>query len=168
MPPIQALLESFVKHHFVADSTANPENKAMLEGHHIGERLDSAIKRAKTTKSALARAVDVSPQAVTDWIKTGNIARERIPAIVRHVRCGYGELLSGDLEDAPIGGPIDARLLESAIADARSRFRAAGQIPDDEQLAEAATIYYEQYLETKQRQQSRPLPRRKRGGEGAA
>lgn len=61
---------------------------------HDGARLRTLMDRAGVSQADLAAALGVSPTAVhAKWIGEGKIARERIPAICRILRCSADELL---------------------------------------------------------------------------
>lgn len=74
------------------------DNQAMLDDspEAIAARLAEAIaKTPGVTNSTLAAACDVSVQAVTGWLKTGKIARDKIVPAARHLRCTTDWLLTG-------------------------------------------------------------------------
>lgn len=60
---------------------------------HDGERLQALMDRAKIRAVEVADACDVSPQAVSKWLRTGGVAREHIPAICLLLSCQSDELL---------------------------------------------------------------------------
>lgn len=73
------------------------DNQAMLETKRkaVALRLHAAMREAGVSNTALAEAAGVSVQAVTGWLQTGKIARERIPVVAAKVRCSVDWLLTG-------------------------------------------------------------------------
>jgi hypothetical protein len=61
----------------------------------VGARLRIAMKETAVSNTTLAEAAGVSVQAVTGWLKTGKIARERIPVVAATVRRSVDWLLTG-------------------------------------------------------------------------
>lgn len=74
---------------------------------HTGNRLARAMKAAGVSNTDLADAAGVSLQAVGKWLKTGNIARARLPAVTARLGITADELLgtaSGVSEPPPGDG----------------------------------------------------------------
>lgn len=62
----------------------------------VATRLRVAMKEAGVANTTLAEAAGVSIQAVSGWLRTGKIARERIPVVAATVRCSVDWLLTGN------------------------------------------------------------------------
>lgn len=60
---------------------------------HDGDRLIALMRRAEVSDGQLSAATNRSVQAIGKWKATGKIARDRIPAICRRLRCSADELL---------------------------------------------------------------------------
>lgn len=86
-----------VKRHLLGTPRWLGDNQAMLETDRkaAAERLRAAMKTAGISNTVLAEAAGVSVQAVTGWLKTGKIARERIPVVAATVQRSVDWLLTG-------------------------------------------------------------------------
>ena len=85
----------------------------------VARRLAEAFRVSGVRKAEVAEAVGVSPQAITGWLHTGKIARERIPAITKVLGCSSQWLLDGQPDLDPNVLAL-ARAIESLPADARA------------------------------------------------
>lgn len=80
------------------------------------------MRRAGVSDARLAVATDATVQAVGQWKRKGNIARQRIPSICRVLRCSSDELLglaplAGVAESpAAYASDVDRTMLARAIA----------------------------------------------------
>lgn len=61
----------------------------------IAVRLASAMQEEGVSNTDLADACDVTPQAITGWLKTGKIARDKIALAARAIRRSTDWLLTG-------------------------------------------------------------------------
>lgn len=52
---------------------------------HLGELIDQKINGEQGKKTKLAKACDVTPQAVNGWIRTGKIASKHYPTISKEL-----------------------------------------------------------------------------------
>lgn len=80
-----------VKHHFSSEVKRRlvgvghymADHKAMLnEPQSVRKRLRDAMRHVGMSNKGLSDAVGISIQGVGEWLRTGKIARDRIPAIV--------------------------------------------------------------------------------------
>lgn len=62
----------------------------------LANRLKEVIGNSSFSKAALARACDVSPQALTGWLNTGRIAKESLAAIANILNVDLDWLITGD------------------------------------------------------------------------
>ena len=62
------------------------------------ERIKQAIAKSGLKKSDIARACDVSPQALTGWLKTGRISKESLAIIARVSGVDLDWLITGKSE----------------------------------------------------------------------
>jgi transcriptional regulator with XRE-family HTH domain len=81
----------------------NLENQPMNK---IGLKIKAAIEAKGITQMALAEIIGVSNNAVTKWIKTGQIGKENIPKIAEALN-----LSIADFFDAPEGDLVHALYL---------------------------------------------------------
>jgi len=86
---------------------ASGMNQVMLDtsGNAIARRLREGMNDAKVTNAQLAEATGATIQAVGDWLRTGKIARDRLPSISQKIRRSIDWLLIGE---SPIDDVIDA------------------------------------------------------------
>lgn len=81
---------------------------------HIGDRIKSALKSRGLTNADLARACDVTPQAVGSWVKSGKIDKKHLPVIARICSTSLDWLMSGTNLDAFVSsGPRHRGVSES-------------------------------------------------------
>lgn len=71
----------------------NDRDKSRLA---LANRLKEVIENSSYSKAALARACDVSPQALTGWLNTGRIAKESLAAIANKLKVDLDWLITGD------------------------------------------------------------------------
>jgi len=75
----------------------------------LGDVIRQALARLGRTQGWLAESARVSPQAVTKWIKTGEISRENAVEVARLLELPVDALLGGvSPAGAELGGAIDA------------------------------------------------------------
>lgn len=67
----------------------SPEQKA------LAANFNQALMEAGVTAKAVANACDITEQAVSNWKRTGKIAREHLPVIAGLTGWAVEELLSG-------------------------------------------------------------------------
>jgi SOS-response transcriptional repressor LexA len=79
-------------------------------GPAIGRRLREAMDKAGVTNGELAEATGATIQAVGDWLKTGGIARDRLPAIRAKVGCSIDWLLTGEPANTSTGPEIRGKV----------------------------------------------------------
>ena len=90
-----------------------PDNhQPMVDKLKIGERLRQALQIHKMSNAALSEACGVSEQAIGKWLKTGQIAKERLPLIVdllnlrlEWLLTGQGEMFKQEQDDLEHGLP---------------------------------------------------------------
>lgn len=75
---IQALFEYEVKHSLIPALLGNNDNQGVFTGPELGRRMKKALDDAGLTQSYIAEKMDVTPQAVSAWFKTGRIAKNRL------------------------------------------------------------------------------------------
>jgi transcriptional regulator with XRE-family HTH domain len=82
-------------------------NQAVLDTSEeaIARRLRDGMDAARVTNSQLAEASGISVQGVGDWLRTGKISRDRLPAISKAIKRSIDWLLTGE---SPIDDVIDA------------------------------------------------------------
>lgn len=61
----------------------------------LGERIQQALDLAEISQAEISRRINVSPQAVNGWIKTGTIAKERLADVARETDCSLEWLIRG-------------------------------------------------------------------------
>jgi transcriptional regulator with XRE-family HTH domain len=61
----------------------------------LAERLREALKQSNKTQAKLAEEVGVSEQAVGKWLRTGQVSRNRIPAVARSLNASVEWILDG-------------------------------------------------------------------------
>jgi SOS-response transcriptional repressor LexA len=88
---IQPQVETEFNHWFVPASDTTPENQPMVN--EVGKLIKDALFRMGKTQSWLAEQVGVSDNAVSKWIRTGQISRENIPNVARLLGLYPDELL---------------------------------------------------------------------------
>lgn len=76
--------------------TGSDENKPM---NHVGYKIKAAIEAKGITQMALAEAVGVSNNAVTKWVKTGKVAKENIPKIIKELGMSIADFFECQDED---------------------------------------------------------------------
>ncbi|NKJ21988.1 helix-turn-helix transcriptional regulator [Dyella sp. SG609] len=106
------------------------------EEFNAGAVLDQLIARSGKSKAALARHLDVSPQAIQNWLKSGGYAREHIKPICLFLDCSADELV-GLREPAPQvqsesqDSGLDLETLKSALAAVKEAASAMDVVIDD-------------------------------------
>jgi hypothetical protein len=73
----------------------------MLTGKELGAAIESAIQKKGITKKALAKAFEVAPPSVSDWVKRGTISKDKLPELFRLFSDVVGPAHWG--LDAPLG-----------------------------------------------------------------
>lgn len=101
MPLIQPQVEFNFNHSFVPLLLYPAENQPMVS--RAGTAIKAALSRMGKTQGWLASEMDVSDNAVSKWIKTGQIAREKIPRLARMLGLYADELLP-ELDTGPSPG----------------------------------------------------------------
>lgn len=91
MPLIQPQVELYFNHSFVPLLLYPPQNQPMVS--RAGTAIKAALTRMGKTQGWLASEMDVSDNAVSKWIKNGQIARENIPRLARLLGLYADELL---------------------------------------------------------------------------
>lgn len=84
----------------------------------VGLRLKQALDASDHNQTTLAEALEVSSAAVSDWIKTGKIARERLVPIREALHISIDWLLTGEADAPPPPAPppeLDEAALELAM-----------------------------------------------------
>lgn len=76
-------------------STTGFATMVRMEKKHAGQTLLTVMEREGVSANALADACGVSVQTVYKWIKTGEIARRRLPAITAKLRISADEIIGG-------------------------------------------------------------------------
>ena len=61
----------------------------------LARRLKEVINNSGFTKAEIARACDVSPQALTGWLKTGRVGKDSLVLIANKMDIDLGWLVSG-------------------------------------------------------------------------
>jgi hypothetical protein len=118
----------------------------------IGARLNALIARSGKQKNALANFLDVSPQAIQNWVNKGNFAREHVRPICQFLGCSADELFGlapiasraaqPQRESQAVG--IDVEMLKSAIAATKEAFRAFNRRMDAYDSAPIIAFAYEE------------------------
>lgn len=72
------------------------QNQAMLTGRGaaFGQRLREALRRAKVSNAAAAKACDISTSAVSSWFKTGRITKGNLRIVAGLAGVSVDDLLS--------------------------------------------------------------------------
>lgn len=66
---------------------------------HVGYKIKAALDAQGITQMALAEAVGVSNNAVTKWVKTGQIAKENIPKVAKILGMSITDFFEGQNDD---------------------------------------------------------------------
>ena len=90
-PTIQPQVEYKFNHRFVPAASATLENQPMVNS--VGQLIKDALSRMGKTQAWLAEKVGVSDNAVSKWIRSGQISRENIPMVARLLGLYPDELL---------------------------------------------------------------------------
>jgi transcriptional regulator with XRE-family HTH domain len=130
-------------------------NQAMLDrvnltGIPLAARLKKAMREVGITHAELAEAAEVSTQAVDGWLRTGQIARDRLPAVARALNKSIDWLLTEqDTIHAGRNFPaLNIGVLTRAISDFEAAALSAKKNPTSDIKAEAIAWLYENYLAT--------------------
>ncbi|MBN8777503.1 S24 family peptidase [Thiomonas arsenitoxydans] len=83
-------------------------NKAMLTGKELGAAIESARLKKGVSKVTLARAMDVKPPSVQDWINHGRVAKSRLNALFQYFSDVVGPEHWGVREEWGFGVPARA------------------------------------------------------------
>ena len=125
-------------------------NQENLTGISLAARLKKAMREVGVSNQELAEATGVSVQAVGEWLRTGQIATNRLPSAARTVNKSIDWLLTGrdtipssqDLQTLNIG------ILTRAISEFEAAALSAKKKLTPEIRAEAIAWLYENYLAT--------------------
>lgn len=93
MPRIKPEVEFKINHRFVDIHPLHRENQPMVKN-PIGQLIRDQLKALGKTQGWLAEQAGVSDNAVSKWVKNGQISRERIPRVARLLRIDPALLLS--------------------------------------------------------------------------
>lgn len=132
--------------------------------------ISDALERLGKSQMWLAEQVDVSPQAVTKWMQTGQISREKATEVARALGMSIDELLGGvSPKGAQIGHAIDQlsdQHKQEVLDFVRYKFeRSEGLIASDKAahyVAMIDRIKADMDARKKAEAQEKPPPRRKR------
>lgn len=91
--PIKPEVEYSFNPRFVVAGSCGGENQPMVNT--VGNLIKSGLSRMGKTQAWLAEEVGVSDNAVSKWIRTGQISRENIPKVARLLGLYPDELLPG-------------------------------------------------------------------------
>lgn len=72
----------------------------------LDDVIREALDRLERTQQWLAEQVDVTPQAVAKWMKTGQISRENATEVARVLGVSLDALLAGGASDAGAKGQV--------------------------------------------------------------
>lgn len=56
----------------------------MLTGQELGKAIEEAIRKKNVKKADVARAFNVRPQSVNDWVKHGRVAKQHLMNLVEY------------------------------------------------------------------------------------
>ena len=122
-------------------------NQENLTGTTLASRLKKAMREAEISNGALAEIAGVSIQAVGEWLRTGQIAREKLPAVARAVNKSIDWLLTEqETIQANRNSSIDVGVFTRAIGDFEAAALSAKKKLSPEIKAEAIALLYENYL----------------------
>lgn len=91
MTAIQPQVESFINFELVQPEKTTADNQPMEN--EVGKRIKAALIRLGKTQAWLAEETGVSNNAVSKWVRTGQISRENIPKVARLLDIYPNELL---------------------------------------------------------------------------
>ncbi|WAL81338.1 LexA family transcriptional regulator [Pandoraea sp. XJJ-1] len=80
----------------------NPKNPTAPD---VAARLKTALKASEKKAADLARALRVTPQAVSGWLKTGRIDKAKIPEVARELGVTSDYLLAGETMRSNVAEP---------------------------------------------------------------
>ena len=113
-----------------------------MDKQRVMKTLRDAMDRTGVKAAHIAKACDISPQAVSNWWKTGTVSRQNLSIAARMVGLTLDELLENP---PPMRPPaVDNKLLIEAIEEVETAVKARGRGRDisAEQLAALITETY--------------------------
>lgn len=158
----KAQLNNNIKCYLLGDNVYKLNNQAMLDEKDIAKRLRQVMDAVGISNSGLAdrmsaSGANTSLQALSGWLKTGKIARDRLPYIRRALGVSIDWLLTGE-------GPMMLQDTESRLTPhQRSALNLFESLTDSQQedmiecMTEAKQQNEKIYLELKRKYESQPL-----------
>lgn len=142
-----------IKSSLVSGALSSAHNQAMLNrenltGIALAARLKKAMREEGVTNQELADAAGVSIQAVGEWLRTGQIARDKLHPIALAVNKSIDWLLTERDTIQPHAPTLNIGVLVRAISEFEAAAVSAKKKPAPEIKAEAIAMLYENYLAT--------------------
>jgi transcriptional regulator with XRE-family HTH domain len=95
-----------------------------MDKQRVMQTLRDAMERTGVRGADIARACDISPQAVSNWFKTGTVSRENLMIAAKLVGLTLDQLMHNE---APKPLPVDKGLLTEAIEEVADAIKTHGR-----------------------------------------
>lgn len=68
--------------------------------HELKQKIEDRLKQIGSSKAAMARELNITPQNLNNWLARGNVPTQKLLAATKYLRCDISWLIKGGAGEA--------------------------------------------------------------------